>query len=146
MDWQPPNDETLAEMLRLGMQPPASGFGRIQVVGVYEVPFFNPEEITVVEIIERRPAWMICMSRWWPYSPPGWDDEWAVARPDFYLSEDGQELIGSYLHQPPIGRITRFAIVVRDYAWPQLLETPRRRIPALTPIPERLLRLIWIDG
>ena len=144
MRFQPPGEETIREMARLGLWPRASDFGRVRVVGVYDMPYF--EDFTVVEVLENRPAWMISLEDWWPYTPPGWDEEWGVGRPDFYLSEDGEELIGSYLHQPPIGHITRFAIVLRQHEWPLLLDRAGVPVPKTVPIPDRLLRLIWIDG
>src|SRR5687768_6100529 len=71
MRFQPPGEETIREMARLGLWPRASDFGRIRIVGVYEIPYF--EDFTVVEVLENRPAWMISLENWWPYVPPGWD-------------------------------------------------------------------------
>lgn len=54
MRFQPPGEATKREMARLGLWPRAPDFGRIRVVGVYDVPYF--EDFTVVEVLENRPA------------------------------------------------------------------------------------------
>jgi hypothetical protein len=131
-------------MAALGLHPRIERFGATRIVGVYDVPFF--EDVSVVEVIVRMPWWMVDLSEWWPYQPPAWDDEYGIGRPDFYLSEDGQELIGSYLAPPPIRPTTRFAVVLEaNMSVPGRLGGRKLRLPDPQPIPERLLRLIWLD-
>lgn len=78
--------------------------------------------------------------------PPAWDEEEKTLLADFYLNADGTELIGSYLAAPPIEATTRFLLVTHRYKIPNLLYDRGIPEPDITPIPERLLRLIWIDG
>jgi hypothetical protein len=141
------DEDPLERRTRMGLWPSLTGFGRAKIVGAYEVPWF--EGVVVVEALVLKPAWMVSAEDWHPYTPFAWDDEWYVARPDFYLSEDGEELIGSYLAQPPITRMTRFALVFYDsMRVPDAFVVGGRvvRVPDWRPIPERLLRLIWLEA
>lgn len=144
--FQPPADPQVhqARLAALGLHPRAEGFGRMRVVGWYEVPLFP--EVDVVECIVRAPWWMVRLEEWWPYEPRGWAPEGpGSGLADFYLNDDGTRLIGSYLAPPPIEPTTRFALVLYEGLPPGPLAAPDIEIPDSTPIPERLLRLIWLE-
>jgi hypothetical protein len=128
----------------VGLYPRIAQFGKIRWVGYYELPFI--EDVTVAEFIVRTPWWMIDLHEWWPYIPPGESEEWGKGLADFYLSKDGTELIGSFLQPPPIEQTTRFALVIHRHRLPELVYQERLREPKEKPIPERLLRLIWIEA
>jgi len=92
------------------------------------------------------------------YTMPGWSDPPTPIHPQFFLDPLGEQLIGSYLHPPPTEdwpesppayrrEVTyRFASFWPELAYGALL-TPLGLLPEIDwePIPERLLRLIWLD-
>lgn len=141
MQWEPHSEDGLRELAEMGLHPRAAGFGKIRVVGVYEVPYCDHVEVT--EVVVRKPYWMVNLADWGSYEPLGWDPEWGTGLADFYPDEEGRELIGSYLQAPPIRPTTRLVIVTYDGM--HSVPFPRSRMPHPTPIPERLLRLIWLE-
>lgn len=137
---------TIADLTAKGLWPRVPEFGRVRVIGLYDQPYF--EDAQALEVLVHKPAWMVDLHEWHPYEPPGDDEEWQAGRAHFYLSEDGEQLIGSYLHQPPISRYTRMVLLVNVLLVdPEMLTFHRtkRRLPAAKPIPERLLRLISLE-
>ena len=141
--WTPPEDG-LERMRRLGLYPRIPRFGEIRVVGLYDLPFVD--ELLLLEVIVRRPWWMVNLEDWHPYEPPGWDEQWQIGRPRFYFSEDGTELVGSYLDAPPITSVTRMGLLLdgMDGRVPQP-QGKLLKVPDSGPVPERLLRLIWVE-
>lgn len=120
-------------------------FGRVRVLGVYTIPYFP--ETYLLEALIHQPADFVDFSEWLPYTPPAFDDEWYVGLAHFYFDAAGEELIGSYLARPPLGYPTRAGLLLQG-------EPPNHRliidsevfwIQETTPIPERLLRLIWVE-
>jgi hypothetical protein len=140
--WEPPSAAHLAWLAERGLYPRAKRFGERKLIGLYAVPLFR--DVQILELMVREPWWGIDVDRWWPYQPPGRSEEWEPLV-DFYLSENGEELVGSYLDAPPNLPVTRMALVLRDGEAPAWTEARRMKMPDVTPIPERLLRLIWID-
>lgn len=83
-------------------------------------------------------------STWWPYKPPAWDEEWQVGRPHFYFDRRGEELIGSYLSRPRLEPIWRAGLLLFDEPG-VLIQDEMYWIRETTPVPDRLLRLIWVE-
>lgn len=79
-------------------------------------------------------------------APDGWSEEHGTSLADFYFDRRGEELIGSYLHDPPNEPVTRVGLLMpRDLVEQSLWPGRGGRIPREKPIPERLLRLIWLE-
>jgi hypothetical protein len=138
---------------------------RARIIGAYELP--HTEEFLLIEAILPVNPVMVDMQMFPGYTPAGWDREFGTACPEFYLSADGEALIGSYLggqsgeasywaegweaaerrrrHRQV--RCTRIAFFVNDIWYPDKIRTPWGvlTVPEVTPIPERLLQLIWSE-
>jgi hypothetical protein len=119
--------------------------GWVRILGVYRLPLF-PESL-LVEAIEDRPADRICaFSYGFPsrYSEVGDDSDQC----EFHLSPDGETLLGFGDDAPRGPGPVRFAFLIHGCdGVPFTLDTPhgKVRIQRATPVPERLLRLIWIE-
>ena len=135
---------------------------RARIIGAYDLP--HTDEFFLVEAIIPSNPTRIDMQMFPGYTPAGWDGRIQIACPEFYLSEDGERLVGSYLGGQPEdweafwdsggyrtrpGQCCRFAffVNVNDIWFADEIRTPwgRLRMPDTTPIPERLLRLIWSE-
>ncbi len=142
MNWQPPSPEAIERMKAMGYLPRIKG--RDRVLGCYELP--NNEEWVLVEAILYRPWSWIHIDKWLDVIPKGWSDENGVPLADFYFDRRGEELIGSYLHDPPNEPVTRLGLLLRaPHEHRDLWHGRGGRIPREKPIPERLLRLIWVE-
>jgi hypothetical protein len=129
-------------MTALGLLPRIQGKDR--VLGCYELPL--TADWVLIEVILYRPWWRIHVDQWHGVTPRGWSEENGVHLADFYFDRRGEELIGSYLHDPPNEPVTRLGLLVY---WENLYRNlwPGRggRIPQAKTVPERLLRLIWLE-
>ena len=134
---------------------------RLRVVGAYELP--DRDDVFLIEAIIPAAPHDADMAQFAPYRPRGWDSDWEVGWADFYLSDDGEQLIGSYLEfeRPEHARdpsvmaklqrslrlpaSTRVAFLMDGL--PDAFYTcwGVARLPEVTPVPERLLRLIWLE-
>lgn len=147
---------------RIVRKPAKLSRGRItiQLLGCYE---FSDEDLPyLIEVLVTAP-WYILeegLENVQFYLTPGWDEPPARIHPQFILDRAGETLIGSYLHRlpalPPRRRThedylkqssTRFAALLPPEVYGHLL-TPLGIIPLPDPepIPERLLRLIWVES
>lgn len=143
MNWQPPSPETIQRMTAPGLYSRIQGKDR--VLGCYELPYYD-EELFLVEAILYRPWWQIHVDSWPAVTPRGWSEENGVPRADFYFDRRGEELIGSYLHDPPNEPVTRLGqLVDLEHLYRNLWPGRGGRIPYPKPVPERLLRLIWVE-
>jgi hypothetical protein len=139
--------EQYRELLRVAGR--RSYEGKARWIGCYELPLY--EDVYAFELLIHRPWWRLHVEYWYPqHEPPGWSDEWGCGLADVYLSLDGEELIGSYLAPPPMALSTRLIVLCRTDAeytafWLASAALKLGREPESQPIPERLLRLIWLD-
>lgn len=139
----------------------------IRLVGHY---FLGEESsLYVVELVINAPwyalystcANMACSrSQLTLYTTPDWDNPPEPISPQFILDARGEKLIGSYLHDLPFEPLTsrtpqgytrptvfRFAsFLPENYCGGLLTPIGILPLPDPEPIPERLLRLIWIEG
>lgn len=138
MNWQPPSPEAIQRMTAMGFLPRVKG--RDRVLGCNELPYYD-EELFLVEAILYRPWWQIHVDQWPAFTPRGWSEENGVPRADFYYDRRGEELIGSYLHDPPNEPVTRLGLLLNaPHEYRDLWHGRGGRIPDEKPIPERLLR------
>lgn len=75
-----------------------------RLIGAHEVQ--DKGEFILLELFVERRWHCLWLENWYPYQPRGWTAD-GDALADFYLSEDGQELTGSFLHPPPNTPVTR---------------------------------------
>jgi hypothetical protein len=142
MNWQPPSPKLIQRMTALGLYPGIQGKDR--VLGCYELPL--TENWILIEVILYRPWWRIQLDRWNGVTPRGWSEEHGTPLADFYFDRRGEELIGSYLHDPPNEPVTRLGLLLNaPHEYRDLWHGRGGRIPTEKPIPERLLRLIWLE-
>ncbi len=126
---------------------------KLLVVGFYEVD--EEEGPILVEGILIGPAYFVDdPENFRFYTPLGYEEPTPITR-IFYLDPLGEKLVGSYLHPRPS---------VNPRKWPECMQTTRQRFVAILPhgeglmtpfgtvlaeeiepIPERLLRLIWLE-
>lgn len=129
-------------MSALGLYPRVKG--RSRVLGCYELPLI--EDWVLVEVVLYRPWWQVHIDKWNGVIPKGWSEENGVPRADFYFDRRGEELLGSYLHDPPNEPVTRLGLLLEaPHEYRDLWPGRGGRIPRPKPIPERLLRLIWLE-
>jgi hypothetical protein len=134
---------------------------KARVIGVCGIPYCP--DLYAVEVMVPSPPHAVDFTQFWPYRPPAWDTVWDAGSAHFYLSEDGEELIGSYLgrkaYDDEDDKIygldffrrsrsgTTRAVLLMDDVYPDFQTCwGRLRLPRLvTALPERLLRLIWVE-
>jgi hypothetical protein len=96
-----------------------------------------------------------------PYRPAFWSNDFEIGGADFYLTEDGEELLSSYLHGLPLEELyvddtcerykprrqawTRFVIIASNCPYKFFTPWGNLPVPEPEPAPQRIPRLIWID-
>jgi hypothetical protein len=114
------------------------------VIGAYEIPYF-PDTYLLEVLIHLAPR-QVDFGEWLPYQPPAADQEWGNGLAHFYFDRDGLELTGSYLTGQPMEPYTRAGLLLDGVAsHGVLIRHEMHWISETTPIPERLLRLIWVE-
>ena len=117
-----------------------------RLIGAYDLE--DDGDFTLLELFVERRWHALGLEEWYPYQPRGWSQH-GFALADFYLSEDGQELTGSFLHSPPNDPVTRSLLLFHSSEWQgQLLLRNTSKLISVRetePLPERLRRLIWIE-
>jgi hypothetical protein len=130
----------------------------LRLLGVYYLSEEDPYPL--IEVLIQGPWYRLReFDEFRLYTTPDWSDPPAAIRPQFFLDPTGEQLIGSYLNPPaaedwPQSPAAYRRQVTYRFAsfWPELtygaLLTPLGLLPEMEwePIPERLLRLIWLDA
>jgi hypothetical protein len=130
---------------------------KLRLLGTY---YFSDEaSFTLMEFLVEGPDYLLSdLETFRLYTMPDWDQAPEPIRPQFILDPTGERLLGSYLHpllveEPPSTpagyrrRVTfRFASFIPELFCGYIM-TPLGPLIELEPepIPERLLRLIWLD-
>lgn len=134
--------------------------GRItlRLLGTYYLS--DEDSLTLMEVLVEGPYYLLRDLRAFRlYTMPEWDEAPEPIRPQFILDPTGERLIGSYLHSWPVEETPRTPagyrrrVAFRFAAFiPNLFRgcvmTPLGPLVELEPepLPERLLRLIWLDA
>jgi hypothetical protein len=133
-----------------------NGRTTITLIGFYEL--HEEDWHHLVEILITGPRYVLYpLADLEFYTQPYWDEPPIPVRPHFILDPSGETLIGSYLHpwkkeeettmENVRQRVTfRFVSHYPEMAMGHLM-TPlgTLMLNECEPIPERLLRLIWLD-
>ena len=131
----------------------------IRVVGSY---YLSEEHSAIlIEMIMDAPWYVMRdFAEFSFYAMPAWGGPPVLVRPQFFFNSTGEELVGSYLHllpeleepERPVDKYRRqvrmrFAFFVDDPDWGGGLHCRLGPLPEpdWEPIPERLLRLIWLE-
>lgn len=139
-----PDAGNVREYLRLrGMLRRDPRYGQRRILGVYHLPYF-PDTLLVEALAFQSPDW-VDFREWFPYQPPADHPEMPIGLAHFYFDADGRELVGSYLSPPPPGPITRAGLLLSAETGGILVGQAIYPFEEATPIPERLLRLIWVE-
>lgn len=130
----------------------------LRLLGTYYLS--DEDSRTLIEVMVQGPWYLLrAFKEFRLYTMANWSDPPTPIRPQFFLDPLGEQLIGSYLHpwrpeatpRTPAGyrrRVTyRFAAFLPELNGGSLV-TPLGVLPELDPepIPERLLRLIWLEA
>jgi hypothetical protein len=129
----------------------------LQLLGCYYVD--EDQGPQLIEVMVEAPWYLMNDPQSFRlYTAPQADEPPAAIRPQFILDPHGEALIGSYLHPwrpeaPPRTRAGYFKLVRFRFAafWPETgadtLLTPYGLLTEMDwePIPERLLRLVWLE-
>ena len=120
---------------------------RLHWIGHYRLPFDTYAHLTLLELSCALPWPRVLEDEgaWWPWEPQATDPDAGIPLADFYLSPDGEELIGSYLGSPPQLPTCRFLLLLRDEIIPDVLMDRDEARLEPTPTPERVLRLVWLE-
>jgi hypothetical protein len=118
---------------------------RVEILGVHSLP--SPyDETLLVEVIVSAPSQMFSIS---DFEAPSeiQEEERDCGQQEFWLSRDGTRLLGFAWEHPDFPAPTRVAFLLHACRVPFTLSTPggKVHIRRATPIPERLLRLIWVE-
>jgi len=131
---------------------------RARIIGAYSIPFYP--SVIAVEVLIPAPAHLVDTAHFAPYRPVVDDHEIGIGVADFYLSDDGERLLCCYLQALPVPldddearpgsnwrSRCRIILLLTTWECPDAFFTPwgKLRMPKITPLPDRLLRLIWID-
>lgn len=147
-DWEERRERAEAERrehVRLwGIEPRDPYRGRIRVIGAYVLPYFP--ETSLLEVQIHQSPNRVDFSTWLPYRPPAWDADSGIGLAHFYFDREGRELIGSYLTPPRLEPVFRAGLLLAGLEEHGVLIRDRMHwIRKTTPVPERLLRLTWIE-
>ncbi len=139
---QPPHNNT-SERIQAPLVAEREGVS-VRVMGVHSLPYVR--DTLLVEVMVNLPSQEVSAA---DFNAPSNIQEWSedCGQYEFWLNQDGSELIGYWLDPPVQPAPTRFAFLLYGCPVPFTLTTPagKVRIHRSTPVPPRLLHLIWIE-
>jgi hypothetical protein len=117
---------------------------KIELVGVHALPYF-PDRLLVEVIVHAPPQEIHAFD----YQAPCTIEELGLGWGgyEFWLDASGTELLGYGSSRPDGSAPTRLALLLYSCPVPFTLSTPagKIRIRRVSPTPDRLLRLVWIE-